>query len=130
MALKGHKAMVRRALSSQINGGRGNDLLIGGDGSDIFVIGDDNEPAGAYQGDDTVTDFSKDDMLKVSDRNGDGDFDTEDYDIVREGDDAVIKFKDSSGSDNGSVTLEGQGDAVDNDQIKLDTEDDDGFFTI
>jgi Ca2+-binding RTX toxin-like protein len=49
-----------------LDSGHGNNTLTGGPGNDYFIIG------AGKTGKDTITDFSKGDVLQIMDRNGDG----------------------------------------------------------
>lgn len=108
--------------SDLIEGGEGNDKLTGGEGFDTFVF--NNEATGS----DTITDFSKDDILKIADRNGDGKV-TEggDYDIASDQDgNAVIWLKDADGNEDGKIKLKGFSET----DLKTATKTDDGTFSF
>ena len=106
-----------------ITGGAGNDVMTGGKGNDVFLI---NETT---PGSDTVKNFSKGDLLRINDRNADGDFTAgEDYNIEQVGSNALILILDADGDVAGSVTLRG----VNEDDLTIveDPATDDGMFTI
>ncbi|MGH8490315.1 MAG: calcium-binding protein [Gammaproteobacteria bacterium] len=106
-----------------IIGGAGNDVMTGGAGNDVFLI-DETTP-----GFNAVEDFSKGDLLRIGDRNADGQF-TEgaDYNIEQVGSDALILILDDQGDVAGSVTLSG----VNENNLKIveDPTTHDGMFTI
>lgn len=101
-------------------GGPGNDVMSGGPGGDTFIFG--NEVGGH----DTITDFSKRDILKILDRTGDG------HVTVGPGADIESIVHDAV-NDTITLTLKG-GDTVLLEQIKNDkldlTETDDGIFML
>lgn len=97
-----------------ITGGAGNDMMTGGAGKDFFVFDT------AASGNDTITDFSKGDILQIVDRNGDGQVTKgSDFTTSQNGADTVITF-----SDGGIVTLQNV------DQNKLVDDKIDGQFHI
>lgn len=71
-----------------VDSGNGNNKLTGGNGADYFIIG------GNKTGKDTITDFSKNDVLQIMDRNGDGKVDSADVlSVEQQGRDTVITLQ-------------------------------------
>ncbi len=119
----GNDTITGGAGEDTIIGGAGDDVMTGGKGKDVFLI---NETTPGF---DTVQDFSKGDLLRIADRNADGEF-TEggDFNIEQVGSDALILILDDQGDVAGSVTLSG----VNENNLKVveDPTTHDGMFTI
>lgn len=80
-----------------LTGGEGNDVMSGGQDKDTFVFGRE------ITGQDTITDFKKMDTLNLLGKQQAG----IKFDIVQDGDNTVVIFKDAEGKPNGDkITLE------------------------
>jgi len=104
-----------------IDGGAGNNDLVGGEGSDTFIF--DTDANGAN----TVEDFSKDDILKIADRNGDGtvtEGDNGDFTQEVNGGDVVIHLQDKDGNEDARIILKDAGKTL------TESSSDDGTFTL
>jgi Ca2+-binding RTX toxin-like protein len=101
----GNDTIVGGSGQDTIEGGQGSDVLTGGTEADTFVF--NNEPTGA----DVITDFSKEDILKIADRNGDGQVTANtadapgDYMIEQDGGDVVVHLYDKNGLENGRIKI-------------------------
>lgn len=105
-----------------IDGGAGNNDLSGGSDSDTFIFGADAD------GINTVNDFKQEDILKIADRNGDGEVtegDTGDFTKETIGKDIVIHLQDADGNEDARVVLKGAGKS-----LLKESADDDGTFTL
>lgn len=116
----GSDTVVGGVGDDELSGGAGTNQLTGGDGTDTFVFDTD------ANGVNTVTDFSQDDILKIADRNGDGEI-TEGADgdfsqEVKNGD-LIIHLFDKDGAENARVVLQDQANS-------LKEGDTDGTFTL
>lgn len=107
-----------------IEGGAGNDKLSGGTGSDTFVF--KNEATG----NDIIQDFSKQDILQIADRTGDGKvLSGQDFTVSTSKGDTTVTFLDKDGKPTGdTVVLKGVNKA-EADKLFGDT-DGDGIFHL
>ncbi|MGI9211486.1 MAG: calcium-binding protein [Methylococcaceae bacterium] len=118
---EGSDTIVGGEGDDEIDGGAGSNDLTGGDGVDTFTFGTD------ANGLNTVEDFTKDDILKIADRNGDGAVtegkDTGDFYQEAKGGDLIIHLLDKNGGEDARVILKDQTDT-------LKEGDTDGTFTL
>lgn len=101
--------------------GSGDEVMAGGQGHDIFIFNDKDF------GHDTIRGFSKDDILRIADRNGDGFNEGNDFSITQQGRDTVIVVHNENGPDS-VITLKN----IDANQLKQTDhgQGSEGIFTI